>query len=100
MPMEIYNSDERIRLLIDRLTDGTYERLSGNFSLIRDSVLHSDEYFVLKDFHAYVDAWKELNKLHSNADKWTVMSIVNTAKSWYFSSDRTIREYAQDIWGL
>ncbi|MBR5742130.1 MAG: glycogen/starch/alpha-glucan phosphorylase, partial [Firmicutes bacterium] len=100
MPMEVYNSDARIRRLIDRLTDGTYERLSGNFSLIRDSVVHSDEFFVLKDFHAYTDAWKELNKRYTDADKWTGMSIVNTAKSWYFSSDRTIREYAADIWGL
>ena len=100
MPMDLYNSDERIRRVTDRLVDGTYERLSGNFSLVRDSVVHSDHFFVLKDFRSYVDAWEKLNELYRNQTAWTKMAVTNIAKSWYFSSDRTIKEYATEIWHL
>ncbi len=100
MPMELYNCDERIRRVTDRLVDGTYERLSGNFSLVRDSVIHGDYFFVLKDFHAYADAWLELNDAYRDRAAWTKMSVTNIAKSWYFSSDRTIKEYATEIWHL
>jgi starch phosphorylase len=100
MPMDLYNSDERIRRVTDRLVDGTYERLSGNFSLVRDSVIHSDHFFVLKDFRSYVDAWEKLNELYRDQTAWTKMAVTNIAKSWYFSSDRTIKEYATEIWHL
>ena len=100
LPRELYNSDARIRRVVDQLVDGTYARLSGNFDRIYDSVLRGDEFFVLKDLHSYIDAWQELNVLSADPASWMRISVTNTARSGYFSSDRTIREYAEEIWKL
>ena len=55
-------------------------------------------YFVLKDFASYVEAQEKINELYKDQKKWLHMSIVNTAKSGFFTTDRTMREYNQDIW--
>ncbi|MBQ9827048.1 MAG: glycogen/starch/alpha-glucan phosphorylase [Lachnospiraceae bacterium] len=100
IPRDLYNGDPRIHRVCDQLVDGSFEKLSGNFNLIFDSILRSDEFFVLRDFNSYMNAWYELNEMYKDKERWTRMSVTNTAKSWYFSSDRTIREYADDIWNL
>ncbi len=95
-----YNAD-RVRLgrVIDELTDGTFARLSGNFELVHDELMvNNDQYLVCRDFHAYVQAWEELTSAYADTKKWNRASVHNTAKSGFFSSDRTIREYAADIW--
>ncbi|MBO7674129.1 MAG: glycogen/starch/alpha-glucan phosphorylase [Atopobiaceae bacterium] len=95
-----YNAD-RVRLgrVIDELTDGTFARLSGNFELVHDELMvNNDQYLVCRDFHAYVQAWEELTSAYADTKKWSRASVHNTAKSGFFSSDRTIREYAADIW--
>ena len=61
---------------------------------------NNDEFFVLKDFASYVDAWDRLEKLYGDRLAWGRISLHNTACSGFFSSDRTIREYAEDIWKL
>ena len=69
--------------------------------LIYDNLMrNNDEFFVLKDFNAYVDAWKELEALYSDKTAWGKISVTNTACSGFFSSDRTIEEYVSDIWHL
>lgn len=57
-----------------------------------------DEYFVIKDFTSYVEAWEKLSNIYKDTEKWGQMSLMNIARSAYFSSDRTIKEYADDIW--
>lgn len=96
-----YNNDAGLRKIMDQLIDGTYANLSGDFQLIFDNVMRSnDEFFVLKDFRSYMDAWHHLEKLYSDREAWNKVALHNTAKSGFFSSDRTIRQYAEEIWKL
>ena len=98
---DTYSSDPRLKNVVNQLVDGTYDRLSGSFHLIYDNLMrNNDEFFVLKDFNAYVDAWKELEALYSDKTAWGKISVMNTACSGFFSSDRTIEEYVSDIWHL
>lgn len=103
-PWDMYHSDERIRRVMDSLVDGTFapdnpELFRGVFNSLLGSD-RSDEYFVLKDFASYVEAQERLERIYKNKDEWSRMAVINTAKSGKFSSDRTIREYAKEIWNL
>ena len=61
----------------------------------------NDQYFVLKDFPSYVEAWEELAGIYRNEpERWNRISLNNIASSGFFSSDRTIREYAEEIWHI
>ena len=97
---DAYNADrERLGRIVDMLTDGSLSRLSGNFESIHDGLMIGNDYdLVLKDFYSYVQAWEELTQSYQDRDAWNRMSVHNTAMSGFFSSDRTIREYAKDIW--
>lgn len=98
-PMDIYNSDDRVKTVIDQLTNGFFTNVGqGEFDAIRDNLLYSDNYFVLKDFASYIQAHEELNELYKDQSRWLSASIVNTAMSGYFTTDRTMREYNRDIW--
>ena len=98
---DTYSTDPRLKNVVDQLVNGTYARLSGDFHLIYDSLMrNNDEFFVLKDFSAYIDAWNELEALYRDKEAWERISVYNTACSGFFSSDRTIEEYASDIWDL
>ena len=98
-PMEYYNNDPRIHEVIDQLTNGFFDRVDRNeFANIRDNLIYSDNYFILKDFDSYVKAQEEINNLYKDQKKWLHMSIMNTARSGFFTTDRTMRQYNQDIW--
>ena len=68
--------------------------------LIRNNLLTHDSYFILKDFDSYVKAHEKATELYKDQKKFTAVSIMNVAKSAYFSSDRTITDYNNDIWHL
>ena len=90
---------DRLGRVIDELTDGTFARLNGGFESIRHEVmLNNDHDLVMKDFRSYVDAWEELTASYSDAEAWNRKALHNTAMSGWFSSDRTIREYRDEIW--
>ncbi|MCB0038834.1 MAG: glycogen/starch/alpha-glucan phosphorylase, partial [Caldilinea sp.] len=75
----------------------------GDSSLFRplmDSLLHHDEYMVFADYQPYIDCQDEVDRVYRDVERWTRMSILNTARTGFFSSDRTIREYADDIWNI
>ena len=95
-----YNADKaRLGRVIDELVDGTFARQSGNFESVHDELMvNNDQYLVCRDFHSYVQAWEELTSAYSDTRNWNRVSLHNTAKSGFFSSDRTIREYAEEIW--
>ena len=104
-PREIYNNDADIRKVVDQLIDGTY----GEPELFRElysSLLESngyeraDQYFILKDFRSYAEAQKKVDTAYRDHEAWAKMALLNVAKSGKFSSDRTIEEYAKEIWKL
>ena len=96
---QFIDNDPRIRRMTDQLVDGFFSRSDYNFWGIRDALTTSnDEFFVLGDFDPYVKKWEELDKIYSDKEKWQAMSLANIANSAFFSSDRTIREYAEEIW--
>ena len=99
---DMYNADrDRLGRIVDMLKDGTLARLSGNFESIHDYLMvDNDPDLVLRDFHAYVQAWDELTGAYADRHAWNKSALHNTAKAGYFSSDRTIREYMNDIWHI
>ena len=99
---DMYNGDrDRLGRIVDMLTDGTLARLSGNFESIHDYLMvDNDPDLVLRDFHAYVQAFDELTGAYADRRAWNRSALHNTAKAGYFSSDRTIREYMEDIWHI
>jgi len=93
------HGNPRLKKAVDQLVGGFFGEAAGEFWVIYDSLLkHNDEFFVLKDFYSYTDACNEINNLYLDRPKWNKMSLENIAKSGYFSSDRTIQEYAREIW--
>ncbi|MDR0137891.1 glycogen/starch/alpha-glucan phosphorylase [Metabacillus idriensis] len=98
---EYYHHDLRIRQVVDQLTNGFFPDTEDEFEAIKDSLLYeNDHYFVLRDFASYVDAQEQLEKAYKNQDKWLEKALLNIAHSGYFSSDRTIHEYADGIWDI
>ena len=92
---DLYGKDENIRQVLDPLN------INGDFRMLYEALLdRNDEYFVLKDFEAYCAAQKEIQRRYSDTKGWLHSSTVNIAHSGFFSSDRTIKEYAHDIWHI
>ena len=97
---EICNNDPRLQGVTNDLINGKYCRDKDRFRTIYENLLtYNDEFFVLKDFDAYLAAQDKVNKLYMDKEKWQKMCGINIAHSGIFSSDRTIREYATGIWG-
>ncbi|MFI4890614.1 MAG: glycogen/starch/alpha-glucan phosphorylase [Steroidobacterales bacterium] len=98
-PMNYYEGNRELRDIIDLLRSGFFTR--GDTDVLRpliDGLLYNDPYLVLADFQAYMDCQDRVSEVFSDPDRWTRMSILNTARSGKFSSDRTIREYCDEIW--
>jgi len=94
-----YDSDERIRNVLETFINPVWTDNKDDFRVIYDELMSkNDEYYVLADFDAYVKAQDEIERLYQDREKWAKMCLVNIAKSGYFSSDRTIEEYVEDIW--
>ena len=106
-PKEIFNLDDDIRRVLMQLINGTYSpqdpelfRPLYNSLLENDGGRRADTYFILKDFKAYAAAQKEVEKAYRDEKRWAKMAMLNTASCGKFTSDRTIEEYAQNIWKL
>jgi starch phosphorylase len=98
-PMDLYESQPELRVVIDLIKDGFFSR--GNSEMFRDlinNLLHHDPYMVLADYRAYAECQQRVDAAFGDTERWTRMSILNTARSGKFSSDRTIREYCVEIW--
>ncbi len=96
---DIIENDSRIELVLDQLISGFLGESTEEFQIIYDSIVHNDEYFVLKDFDSYVKAQERIGKYYLDKERWLKMSIINIAHSGVFSSDNTIMGYASEIWG-
>ena len=87
---------------MDSLTNGTFVNGKGDtFRPIFDEIMfRNDEYFLLADFASYVEAQEKINFLYNDKKKWAHICLANIAKAGFFSSDRTIKQYCEDIWKL
>ena len=93
------NDRERLGRVMDELKDNTFAGLSGNFESIYNELMNNnDPDLVMADFRSYVDAWEKLTNSYGDQETWNRKALLNTASSGWFSSDRTIREYRDEIW--
>ncbi len=105
-PWDIYNSNQNVRRIVTQLINGFYSHDNPDlFRVIYDSLLNgggepADQYFILKDFDAYAETQKKVDLAYRNQSKWARMAMSNSANAGKFSSDRTIEEYATEIWHL
>ncbi|MBQ8941368.1 MAG: glycogen/starch/alpha-glucan phosphorylase [Firmicutes bacterium] len=104
-PWDIYNMNSDVRGVMNMLINGSLDPDTELFRELYDALLNgcgnrADEYFVLKDFASYAEAQERVDKAYKDKEKWAKMAILNTANSGKFSSDRTIRQYADEIWDL
>ena len=98
-PRERYYADSRLKATIDAIGSGVFSPGEpGLFKPIVDSLLEHDPYLVLADFGAYCDIQEEVERAYREPERWNRMAILNVARSGRFSSDRTIRQYAEEIW--
>jgi starch phosphorylase len=98
-PYEYYEKDEELRAAIDAIAAGAFSNGDRDtFAPIVDSMLGRDEYLTLADYRAYVDSQDLVEQAWSDPDHWTWMSILNTARCGFFSSDRTVADYCSSIW--
>ncbi len=97
-PKEVYNQDPRLIKAFDFIK--TLNTNPNYFNPIKDSLLNSDYFFVLKDFDSYVKAHEIANEAYKDEKGWLSKSIMNIAHSGFFTADRTIENYNQDIWHL
>ena len=104
-PWTVYNMNQEVRMALNSLINGTFDPDTNLFRELYDALLNgfggrADEYFVLEDYADYARAQNDINAAYRDTDKWAKMAITNVAKSGKFSSDRTIRQYAEEIWDL
>ncbi len=105
-PNVIYNTDSEIRQVLMQLINGTFSQDTDLFRDLYDSLLTNryserpDQYFILADFRSYAQAQKNVEDAYRDTRRWARMALLNTACSGKFTSDRTIREYVDEIWHL
>ena len=98
-PKTFYNSNEMLKRVIDTIAENYFSKKEpGIFKSIVDSMLGTDYYCLLADYQSYVDEQDKVSKLYFNTEEWTKKAIRNVAGVGKFSSDRSIREYAENIW--
>ncbi len=101
-PWDVYNNDYRVKNVMDSLFTGEWAGYKRDrFNMIFDEIMNKrDEYFILADFDAYVKAQEKIQELYQNRKQWNKMCLINIANSSFFTSDRTIKSYAEEIWHL
>lgn len=97
----IYENNPEIKCIIDSFVNGTIPNCQSEGMEIYEALItHNDDYFLLEDLPAYIEAQDKIDLLYRNQMKWTQMSLLNIAHSDKFTSDDTIEEYAKEIWDL
>lgn len=101
-PEAFYRSDEELRAVVDWVGSNyfTPNDPPGVLRPLRDNLVYHDPFLVLADFRSYSDTQQKVDAAYRDRPRWARMAILNTARMGKFSSDRTIREYARDIWKI
>ncbi len=101
-PLRIYEQNPRIKAVLDAIAGGLFsDDEPGRYRSLVDSLLWGgDRYLLLADFDSYVAAQARVDQLYNNRLAWARTAIANVSGMGFFSSDRTIRSYATEVWGL
>lgn len=97
--MDYYHHHAELKQVIDSISGGLFS--NGDTDLFRpivDGLLYHDEFMLLADYPSYLEVQEQVDAAYRDQELWTRMSILNTARCGYFSSDRTIRQYCEEIW--
>jgi starch phosphorylase len=99
-PWEYYRGDRELKAVVDAIASGTFSPAQPRlFEPVVHSLLNGgDPYLCLADFRSYLDCQGEVDLVYRDRERWTKMAILNVARMGKFSSDRSIREYAEEIW--
>ena len=98
-PRDYYEGNSELRRALDAIADGTFSE--GDIQLFRpiiDELLEQDKYMLLADYASYMECQALASQAYRDPERWTRMSILNSARSGFFSSDRAIRQYCKEIW--
>jgi starch phosphorylase len=101
-PWNYYEGDPELQVALQMISNDTFSHgVSGLFAPITNALLYEgDKFCVLADYRAYLDCQEKASRLYRDPDEWTRRSILNTANMGKFSSDRSVVEYAETIWGV
>merc|ERR1719427_214434 len=99
VPMEYYNRNSELKRCIDQI-NGSFFAPTGTFKHIADELMLNDRFLLLKDYESYIACQEAVSEVFVNRGQWLKMCIDNVASAGKFSSDRTISEYAKDIWNV
>jgi starch phosphorylase len=100
-PEHYYETKPRVRRVVDFLRSGRLgPEEPGIFASIVDDLMHHDRFMVLADFDSYLDCQAQVDDVYRNPERWSTMSVRNVARCGYFSSDRSVQEYADKVWKL
>lgn len=98
---ELYENNPDIKMVVDSLVNGFLPKLGYDGIDLYDSLLkENDRFFVLRDFESYHEASLQIQSMYRERKAWNKKSLINTANAGVFSSDETIKRYAQDIWNV
>ncbi len=101
-PREYYNKDDELSQALNQMATGIFSpEEPKRYNSLFDSLVNlGDHYQLLADYRSYVDTQDQVDALYRNPDEWTRKALLNIANMGYFSSDRTIKEYADEIWHI
>ena len=99
-PRSFYDTNDELRAVVDWVGSNyfTPDEPHGVLRMLHDNLVHHDPFLVLADYQSYSDCQQKVNDAFKDKARWAQMAILNTARMGKFSSDRTIAEYARDIW--
>ena len=98
---DYYNSNAELKTAIDQINNGFFSPDKPDmFKDVVNVLLNHDRFFVFADYEAYIKCQDRVSALYLTPEAWTTKAIMNIASSGKFSSDRTIAEYAREIWGV
>jgi len=100
-PSAFVEKDPELKEVLDSLASGAFARGDqAELQPVLDNLLHDDPFLVLADFRAYVDCQRRVERAWRDRERWIQASILNVARTAFFSSDRSIRDYAREIWDI
>ena len=101
-PVQIYEKNPAVRAIVDAIAGGTFSKGDKELfrPLVNDLMNEHDPYLLLLDLESYLECQDAVGEMFADKEQWTKKSILNVARIGKFSSDRTIREYAEEIWGV